>query len=216
MKRLFLLFLPFLLFITSTFVACEEVEEPSIYDNWQQLNEAFADSIKTLTGDNYVATLEQADNMEVGKLYAISTPDGEYVYCKKLMENKEGERPMYSGYHSKVSTYYYGTLITGKKFDGNFDGYSSLDQNLPTFSVPENGKWPTEGEWPTDFNSPTTFAVTGVIVGWTWALQYMRTGERWMLYIPWQIGYGSGGDSSGAIPGYTTLTFDVILDSIVE
>ena len=40
MKRLFLLFLPFLLFVAGTFVACEEVEEAGKYDNWRPRNEA--------------------------------------------------------------------------------------------------------------------------------------------------------------------------------
>ena len=221
MKKPFLLFLPFLLFVVGAFVACEEVEEAGKYDNWQPRNEAFIDSIKALTGDKILATtVEAADEMKVGELYAIPVLGGsyssQYVYCKKLVENKVGERPNYSGYHSTISAYYYGTLITGEKFDGNFEGYGALDQTIPTLSLPENGQWPKEGRWPTAFDSPSTFTVTGVIAGWTWPLQYMRTGERWMLYIPWQSGYGSGGNSSGTILGYTTLTYDIILDSLVE
>ncbi len=221
MKRPFLLFLPFLLFVAGAFVACEEVEEVGKYDNWQPRNEAFIDSIKAETGDNILATtVDAANKMETGKLYAIPVSGGsypsQYIYCKKLVDNKDGERPNFSGYHSTVSAYYYGTLITGDEFDGNFDGYGSLDKNIPTLSLPENGEWPKEGKWPTAFDSPSTFTVTGVIIGWTWALQYMRTGERWILYIPWQSGYGSSGSSSGTIPGYSTLTFDIILDSIVE
>ena len=58
MKRPFLLFLPFLLFIAGAFVACEEVEEAGKYDNWVPRNEAFIDSIKGKTGDNIVARLK--------------------------------------------------------------------------------------------------------------------------------------------------------------
>ena len=74
MKRPFLLFLPFLLFIAGAFVACEEVEEAGKYDNWVPRNEAFIDSIKGKTGDNIVASLEDAEKMEIGTLYAISVP----------------------------------------------------------------------------------------------------------------------------------------------
>lgn len=93
MKRPFLLFLPFLLFIAGAFVACEEVEEAGKYDNWVPRNEAFIDSIKGKTGDNIVASLEDAEKMEIGTLYAISVPTSgtgvngtlrpQYVYCKK-------------------------------------------------------------------------------------------------------------------------------------
>ena len=41
----------------------------------------------------------------------------------------------------------------------------------------------------------------------------LQVGERWLLYIPWQSGYGSSGNSS--IPGYSSLTFDVYLKGIV-
>ena len=110
-----------------------------------------------------------------------------------------GERPLYTGYHSTVSAFYYGTLIVGDQFDGNFDGYSALDTNIPLSSLKE----------PTAFDSPTTFAVASVIPGWTAALQLMRAGERWMLY-------GSSGNNDGTIPGYTALTFDLLLERIVE
>lgn len=212
MKKSFLLFLPFLLLVASVFVSCEEVQEESKYDNWQPKNAAFIDSIKTLTGENYVTTVAQADKMELGKLYAINTEyqgsnlGNQYVYCKKLVANKNGERPLFSGANSTVSAYYYGTFYNGDEFDGNFDGYSAIDRTIPIPPVKE----------PTVFNSPSTFSVTGVILGWTWALQYMRTGERWMLYVPYQSAYGSGGSDSGSIPGYTALTFDLILESIVE
>ena len=167
-----LLFLPFLLWLAGAFVSCEEVEEAGKYDNWRERNEAFADSIKRLTGENYVATAEQADAMELGKLYAIQTAasttgGAQYVYCKKLVRNETGERPLYTGYHSTVSAFYYGTLITGDQFDGNFDGYSALDTNIPLDLVKK----------PTAFDSPTTFGVADVISGWTAALQLMQIGR---------------------------------------
>jgi len=210
MKK-FLLFLPSLLLLVGAFVSCEEVEEAGKYDNWRERNEAFADSIKRLAGNSYVATAEQADAMELGKLYAIQTTAGttagaQYVYCKKLVKNETGERPLHTGYHSTVSAFYYGTLIIGDQFDGNFEGYSALDTHIPLESLKE----------PTVFDSPATFGVADVIPGWTAALQFMRTGERWMLYIPWQSAYGSSGNSDGTILGYSALTFDLLLERIVE
>lgn len=213
MKRPFLLFLPFLLFVAGAFVSCEEVEEAGKYDNWRELNEAFADSIKALTGENYVATAEQADAMELGKLYAIqtttSTTEGtQYVYCKKLVKNEIGERPLYTGYHSTVSAFYYGTLISGDEFWGNFDGYSALEQHF------------TELKEPTEFDSPNSYLVYGnpspsLPEGWTAALQLMRVGERWIIYMPYRSGYGSSDYTLFlTIPAYSTLTYDLILRGI--
>ena len=41
-----------LVIASSLFTACDEVEEPTVYDNWQVRNEAFIDSIKALTGNS--------------------------------------------------------------------------------------------------------------------------------------------------------------------
>lgn len=125
------------------------------------------------------------------------------------MKKETGERPNFDGYNSIVKAFYYGTLITGDEFDGNFDGYGATDRDIP---LPLS----SDSKWPTEFNSSSEFTVSGVIPGWTWALQYMRVGERWMLYIPWQSAYGSSGNSSGTIPGYTSLTFDVYLEGFVR
>lgn len=215
MKRLFLLFLPFLLFVAGTFVACEEVEEAGKYDNWRPRNEAFVDSIKGKAGDRLVLTAKDADEMEEGELFAIQVPTTstnmipQYAYCKKLVKKETGECPNFDGYNSTVKAFYYGTLITGDEFDGNFDGYGATDRDIP---LPLS----SDSKWPTEFNSSSEFTVSEVIPGWRWALQYMRVGERWMLYIPWQSAYGSSGNSSGTIPGYTSLTFDVYLEGFVE
>ena len=210
-----LLFLPFLLLLVGAFISCEEVEEAGKYDNWRERREAFVDSIKRLTGENYVATAEQADAMELGKLYAIqttaSTSEGaQYVYCKKLVKNETGERPLYTGYHSKVNAYYYGTYVNGEEFDGCFDGYSAIDRDIPIPPVKE----------PTVFDSFVDFEVSGVVAGWAAALQLMRMGERWMLYIPYQSGYGindyTAPYSTNTIPGGSLLTFDLQLVSFAE
>ena len=185
--------------------SCEEVQEASKYDNWQARNEAFIDSIARETGGLIIDSEEKAAAVEVGRLFAIATTAGtmsgdQYVYCKKITANPDGRRPLYT---ESVSAYYYGTLITGDRFDGNFTGYSALDQG--TLNATDKA--------PTEFDAPSEFSVSGVIAGWTAALQLMKTGERWMLYIPYQSGYGTSG--SGSIPGYSALAFDIILDDIV-
>lgn len=41
--------------------------------------------------------------------------------------------------------------------------------------------------------SPTSFAPNQVIKGWTEAMQLMKQGEKWEMYIPSDLGYGAGG-----------------------
>jgi len=62
---------------------------------------------------------------------------------------------------------------------------------------------------------PATFSPSGVITGWTEALQLMRPGDRWKLFIPAPLGYGARG-AGGKIPGGATLIFDLELIGVAE
>lgn len=60
---------------------------------------------------------------------------------------------------------------------------------------------------------PATFGVTQVIPGWVEALQMMKAGSQWRLYIPANLAYGAQG-----VPGIgpnQTLIFDVTLLEVV-
>lgn len=85
---------------------------------------------------------------------------------------------------SKVTVHYTGKLINGKVFD------SSVQRG-----------------------QPTTFGVSQVIPGWTEALQLMREGDKWLLYIPYNLAYGAGG-AGGDIPPFATLIFEVELITV--
>jgi FKBP-type peptidyl-prolyl cis-trans isomerase len=80
-----------------------------------------------------------------------------------------------------VTAHYKGALLSGKEFDNSYN----------------------RGE-------PLTIPVSGVIPGWTEALQLMPVGSKWKLYIPAAIGYGDYGAGQD-IPGGATLVFEVEL-----
>jgi FKBP-type peptidyl-prolyl cis-trans isomerase FklB len=81
----------------------------------------------------------------------------------------------------KVTTHYHGTLLDGTVFD------SSVQRG-----------------------QPIDFPVNGVIQGWQEALQLMKTGSKWKLFVPYNLAYGERG-AGGSIGPYSTLIFEVEL-----
>ena len=118
-----------------------------------------------------------------------------------LIENKkkEGVKTLPSGLQYKVIkegtgkipkaedtvvTNYRGTLIDGTEFDSSY----------------KRGQ-------------PATFPVKGVIPGWTEALQLMKEGSKWELFIPSNLAYGERG-AGGVIGPNATLIFEIELISV--
>lgn len=190
-----------------TTIACQVIKEPSEYDNWEERNQAFVDSISDLSAGRVVASAADADAMQVGTYYAIETSAStnyklQYIYVKKLLANSDGLRSYYT---DAAFVYYYGTNILGERFDGNFTGFTAIDKRA--LDGHEN--------LPTQFNTPSKFNVdSSIIAGWKTALQYMREGERWIVFIPYQSAYGKNG--SGNILGYSMLCFDMIVDQVIR
>ena len=79
---------------------------------------------------------------------------------------------------------YRGTLINGTEFDSSY----------------KRGQ-------------PATFPVSGVIKGWTEALQLMPVGSKWQLFVPPDLAYGARGAGFEIGPN-STLIFEVELMSI--
>lgn len=84
-----------------------------------------------------------------------------------------------------VTTHYRGALVNGTEFDSSYK----------------------RGE-------PVSFPVNGVIPGWTEALQLMKVGAKWQLFIPSDLAYGENGPDP--IGPNAALIFDVELISIAE
>ncbi|MCI1247246.1 MAG: FKBP-type peptidyl-prolyl cis-trans isomerase [Prevotella sp.] len=87
-----------------------------------------------------------------------------------------------------------------------------------------NGTW-FDCSWTGDVLDPTTavpasFLTSAVIDGFTTALMKMHTGDRWIIYIPYQLGYGSSAQgtegTTSYIPAYSMLKFDVTLQSYLS
>ena len=116
-------------------------------------------------------------------------------------EKKEGVKTLPSGLQYKViqagtgkkpnltdtvMVHYRGTLVDGIEFDSSY----------------------RRGQ-------PATFPVSGVIPGWTEALQLMEVGSKWQLFVPSKLAYGERGAGRSIEPN-ATLIFEIELISIQE
>lgn len=84
-----------------------------------------------------------------------------------------------------VKAHYKGTLIDGTQFDSSYDR-----------------------------GQPAEFPVQGVIPGWSEALQLMKVGSKYKLFIPPELAYGASGRPG--IPANSVLIFEVELLDIVK
>jgi len=131
---------------------------------------------------------EASENLAKGNAYlaANKTKEGVIVLPSGLQYKviKEGTGKTPVA-ADKVKTNYRGTLIDGTEFDSSY----------------KRGK-------------PAEFPVTGVIKGWVEALQLMKEGGKWELYIPADLAYGSR--ARPTIPANSALIFEIELLEIVK
>ena len=168
--------------------------------------QGFAGEPSALSKEDTVAAMQQfkqrmqaqaANNMEVAA--AENSTQGEKFLA--MISEQEGVVTLPSGLRYKVvkegsgtppgptdrvRVHYRGTLVNGEVFDSSYDR-----------------------------GQPAEFPVNGVIKGWTEALQLMKPGATWRLYIPPELAYGDRGAGPKIGPN-ATLQFEVELLEVVE
>lgn len=156
------------------------------------------DEAKTVIRD-YFAEMEKKQQAEAAKLGEANKAAGEAFLAEngKRAEVKttptglqyevltEGDGPQPEA-TDQVEVHYTGKLIDGTVFD------SSVDRGIPA-----------------------TFGVTQVIPGWVEALQLMKAGAKWRLFIPSNLAYGPNGAPGSPIGPNSTLIFDVELLKVI-
>ena len=98
----------------------------------------------------------------------------------------EGDGTESPGPQDTVKVNYRGTLIDGTEFDSSY----------------QRGQ-------------PAQFKVSGVIAGWTEALQKMKVGDKWQLFIPSSLAYGDRQQGANIAPG-STLIFETELLEVIK
>ncbi len=152
----------------------------------EQMQEVFTALDKEMKAKTAAAATK---NLEAGKKFLDENKKKEGVKVTKsglqyiVIKEGNGATPTTD---STVTAHYRGTFINGKSFDGTY-----------------------EGKEPAETDNPIPFPVTGVIKGWTEALQLMKVGAHYRLFIPSDLAYGEEG-RPGIEPN-SVLIFDIHL-----
>ena len=168
--------------------SCSESDdtEATEYANWKARNEAF------------FLTLEDSlnrggDAWRKIKTYtkdpATAGVNTDYIYVKVLEAGDGTTSPLYS---DSVRISYRGRLIPSVTYP---QGYVFDQTYIGTYHIKTTGVADVQASNNVD--------------GFSTALQYMHKGDRWLVYIPYNLGYGVT-EKSG-IPAYSTLIFDLVL-----
>ena len=162
------------------------LNDSSMFD--QMTADAVFRQLNMALSDNETKKAEQEaiDNLEKGAAFLEENGKKEGVITTETGLQYEvittGDGPMPAD-TTQVTVHYEGKLIDGEIFDSSYDS----------------------GE-------PVSFALNGVIPGWTEGLQLMPVGSTYKFYVPSNLGYGPR--STGPIPGNSVLIFKVELLSI--
>ena len=186
---IYILFALMAVFTTGLVSCSESSDEVEEFPDWQNTNEKYFDSKYS-----EVKALVDAGNTEWKILRSWSLEDNvathsyDHVLVDVLEKGNGSGCPLYT---DSVEVHYSGRL-------------------LPSTSYPEGYEF--DKSWTGEFNDstalPRRFAVSGVVVGFSTALQNMHIGDKWRIYIPHQLGYGSLTNPGAA---YSTLIFEVEL-----
>ena len=206
MRKLFHYLLAIFL-ILPVLTACSEEETPDLdYYNWAQRNTAYF--TETLSGAKTAVSAAKAaygidweDHCDWRVYRSYLKSDNSNIastdsICVKIVERGAGNGcPLYT---DSVRVNYIGrTMPTVSYPDGRVFDHSGL------YSAPEDVFHP-------DYSTPTGLLVSNTVDGFTTALQQMHIGDRWLVYMPAEMGYGAS-DVNAVLRGGSTLIFEIQL-----
>ncbi len=171
-------------------VSCSEsTSDDDEYANWQVRNEQY---LAAVANDSVKHPgWKRIKNYSLNE--ATEGTATEYIYVKVIESgDADGDQPAFT---DSVRVAYQGRLIPSKTFpEGKvFDG---------TVYGTYNNK--------TNANVKFLISNSTMISGFSTALQHMRRGDHWRVYIPTELGYGATG-SGTTIPPYSLLIFEMTL-----
>lgn len=176
----------------------DETETEGEFDNWQQKNEAYIE--KMASDSKYRKILTYSKNANISSL-----SNADYIYVEVLENGSGTETALFT---DSVFYTYRGRLIPSKSYT---NGYVFDQTFIGDFDWATAGMLKACVSW----NSVTTSYSTSNLLfteGFCTALQNMKKGDHWLVYIPYQLGYGT--EESSSIPAYSTLIFEIAVADV--
>ena len=198
MKRI-LYFTALLLCLVSCKQEDEVVEE---FPSWAEQNDVY---FAQLTADTQAKIAAGDTSWELIASYTKPTSgyalhNYDYIIVKKVESSADMVSPLLS---DTVEVHYVGRLKESANVHRNLG--LVFDRSFPGDYDATTGTFRFDSETAT----PVKFATSAVVNGFATALQHMHKGDHWLVYIPYQLGYGNSAYSS--IPAGSTLIFDLRL-----
>ena len=196
------------------FVSCsEKSNEWDPYYSWQSRNalwfEQVADSARTAIAAAKAQYDEDWEEHCPWRMFKSLQRSADFpgattdsIVCKIITKGNGTQEVNYTDY---VQLHYRGWLMPSE--DMMDDGVTKETKSV----VFDQSFY---GEFNPATAAPVTMYVGGTIEGYQTALQNMVAGDMWFVYIPQQLAYK--GDSSGSVPAYSTLLFQLNLVAVYE
>ncbi len=188
-----------MLFIAvSLLSSCSETDDENTeFADWQNRNEAyFMDKYADILAKK-AAGVTNVDTVRCySKIPGTKVPT-DFIAVEKLTNGTGTGSPIQT---DSVRIHYRGYLMPSDSYQTTMDDGTILGYQF-------DSSW--AGDYDLALMNPYKGVTGSFIDGFTTALLNMRDGDRWRVYIPQQLGYGSG--TSGSIPAFSTLVFDITL-----
>ncbi len=175
-------------------VSCsEETDEVEEFPNWEKTNtdywnKLYAETTQRIAaGDSSWKILKKWSLPDT--LHAANT---QYIIVHVLNEGTGSGSPLYT---DSVRVHYTGHLLPSTSYEEGYEFDSSYTNGATA-----------------ETSAPAQFLVSQLTDGFATAVQHMHIGDKWQVYVPSDLGYGSTGSGS-TIPGYSVLVFDIQLVS---
>lgn len=199
MKRRGFYFLAVALFAVFGLASCSEEDDTvEEFPNWQARNDAFFNSLTDSVMNLLELNPARTDWKRIkswSKSDSIEGSNSDYIIVNVIEEGDAASAtPLYT---DTVTVHYLGRLLPSVSYPYGY----VFDQSY-------------YGNYYDDVSKPLQMAIGNsggnmLVDDFATALQHMRRGDHWMVYIPYQLGYGS--QSQTRVPAYSTLIFDLRL-----